>query len=77
MGPASIEKAPYVDASSSHKECSGNTVFSPSPRMNAGMAIKHNILYLYGGMIEDGDRQYTLSDFYSLGNIIAFKILMG
>ena len=25
---------------------------------------------MYGGMFEDGDRQYTLSDFYSLGKIL-------
>jgi len=31
------------------------------------MAVKHNVLYLYGGMMEEGDRQYTFSDFYSLG----------
>ncbi|XP_024887164.1 kelch domain-containing protein 4 isoform X1 [Temnothorax curvispinosus] len=42
------------------------TKFLPLPRMNAGMATKHNILYLYGGIMEEGDRQYTFSDFYSL-----------
>ncbi|KAK7863617.1 hypothetical protein R5R35_006156 [Gryllus longicercus] len=40
--------------------------FVPSPRMNCGLAVKGGVLYLYGGMIEDGDRQYTYSDFYSL-----------
>ncbi|XP_029664882.1 kelch domain-containing protein 4 [Formica exsecta] len=39
----------------------------PSPRMNAGMVMKHNVLYLYGGLVEEDDRQYTLCDFYSLG----------
>jgi len=42
------------------------TNFFPSPRMNAGMVVKNNILYLYGGMMEENDRQYTFSDFYSL-----------
>ncbi|TGZ54805.1 Kelch domain-containing protein [Temnothorax longispinosus] len=42
------------------------TKFLPLPRINAGMATKHNILYLYGGIMEEGDRQYTFSDFYSL-----------
>ncbi|CAH1099021.1 unnamed protein product [Psylliodes chrysocephalus] len=41
-------------------------LFQPSPRMNCGLAIKHGILYLYGGMFEDGDKQITFSDFYSL-----------
>ncbi|XP_018561672.1 kelch domain-containing protein 4-like [Anoplophora glabripennis] len=41
-------------------------VFQPSPRINCGLAIKHGILYLYGGMFEDGDKQITFNDFYSL-----------
>ncbi|KAG7211505.1 hypothetical protein KM043_010774 [Ampulex compressa] len=41
-------------------------VFFPSPRINCGLAVKHSVLYLYGGMFEDGDRQYTLNDLYSL-----------
>lgn len=40
--------------------------FTPCPRINPGLAVKHNILYLYGGMFEDGSRQYTFNDFYSL-----------
>nr|XP_053641727.1 kelch domain-containing protein 4-like [Cherax quadricarinatus] len=42
-------------------------VFTPLPRINAGMAIKRGVLYLYGGMFEDGDKQLTLDDFYTLG----------
>ncbi|XP_069951716.1 kelch domain-containing protein 4 [Cherax quadricarinatus] len=30
------------------------------------MAIKRGVLYLYGGMFEDGDKQLTLDDFYTL-----------
>ncbi|XP_046734105.1 kelch domain-containing protein 4-like [Diprion similis] len=41
-------------------------IFSPSPRINPGLAVKHGMLYLFGGMFEDGDRQYTLNDFYKL-----------
>ena len=41
-------------------------IFLPSPRMNALLAVKNGLLYLYGGMYEAGDRQYTFSDFYSL-----------
>ncbi|XP_064473381.1 kelch domain-containing protein 4-like [Ornithodoros turicata] len=41
-------------------------VLVPVARMNAAMAMKHNVLYLYGGMVEDGDKQFTLSDMYSL-----------
>ena len=54
--------------------------------MNAGLAVKRGILYLYGGMFEDNHKQLTLNDFYGLGekkikfllvwlgrNIIEFK----
>merc|ERR1712178_7643 len=42
------------------------SVFMPRPRMNTLLAVKHGILYLYGGMVEDGDKQITLSDMYAL-----------
>lgn len=38
----------------------------PSPRMNPAMTIRNGVLFLYGGTIEEGDRQYTLDDFYAL-----------
>lgn len=41
---------------------------TPSPRMKLGLVVCEGILYLYGGVFEDGDKQYTLSDFYSIGN---------
>ena len=40
--------------------------FTPCPRMNPMLCVRHGTLYLYGGVFEDGDRQVTLSDFYSL-----------
>ena len=41
-------------------------LFVPHPRMNPILTVKNGILYLYGGLYEDGDRQFTLRDFYSL-----------
>ncbi|XP_073911607.1 kelch domain-containing protein 4 isoform X4 [Castor canadensis] len=38
----------------------------PCPRSNAMLAVKHGLLYVYGGMFEAGDRQVTLSDLYCL-----------
>lgn len=40
--------------------------FTPCPRMNALLAVKNSLLYLYGGIYEVGDKQFTLSDMYSL-----------
>ncbi|ELU14765.1 hypothetical protein CAPTEDRAFT_226649 [Capitella teleta] len=40
--------------------------FTPSARMNPAMTIRNGVLYLYGGVIEEGEKQFTMSDFYSL-----------
>ncbi|XP_003418188.1 kelch domain-containing protein 4 isoform X1 [Loxodonta africana] len=47
-------------------EEAGPPVVAPSPRSNAMLAVKHGLLYVYGGMFEAGDRQVTLSDLYCL-----------
>ncbi|KAL5021888.1 hypothetical protein ScPMuIL_001043 [Solemya velum] len=44
----------------------GENVFQPCPRMNPLLVVKNGILYMYGGVFEIGDKQMTLSDFYSL-----------
>lgn len=38
----------------------------PCPRSSAMAAVKHGKLYLYGGMFEVGDCQFTLNDLYCL-----------
>lgn len=38
----------------------------PCPRSSAMAVVKHGKLYLYGGMFEVGDRQFTLNDLYCL-----------
>ncbi|XP_076878403.1 kelch domain-containing protein 4-like isoform X5 [Brachyhypopomus gauderio] len=38
----------------------------PCPRSSAMATVKHGKLYLYGGMFEVGDRQFTLNDLYCL-----------
>ncbi|GAB6026588.1 hypothetical protein CHUAL_013001 [Chamberlinius hualienensis] len=43
-----------------------STSFQPPARMNAGIAIKYNTLFLYGGIQEVGKNTITFSDFYSL-----------
>lgn len=45
------------------------TANMPSPRMKPGLTICKGHLYLYGGEFENGSKQYTLNDFYSLGTI--------
>ncbi|XP_041375577.1 kelch domain-containing protein 4-like [Gigantopelta aegis] len=41
-------------------------IFRPSPRMNTVLVVKNGVLFLYGGLYEEGDKQVTLADFYSL-----------
>lgn len=38
----------------------------PLERYNAMLAVQRNTLYIYGGIFEKGDREYTLDDFYTL-----------
>jgi len=38
----------------------------PTPRFNAGMVYKGGKLYLFAGIVETGDKDLTLCDFYSL-----------
>ncbi|XP_060810491.1 kelch domain-containing protein 4 [Amyelois transitella] len=38
----------------------------PSPRMSAMMAVLKSTLYVYGGVLEKDDKQFYLSDMYSL-----------
>lgn len=70
-GIFTVTIGPAATSVSDKKESIQENVFVPCPRINPGLVVKHNILYLYGGIFEDGDRQYTLSDFYSLGTSFA------
>ncbi|GAA6027287.1 hypothetical protein JCM8097_002560 [Rhodosporidiobolus ruineniae] len=38
----------------------------PGPRYNAMLAVQKNTLYLYGGILESGNREFTLADFHTL-----------
>lgn len=46
---------------------------TPSPRMKPGLAVCKGNLYLYGGEFESGSKQFTLNDFYSLGELNAIR----
>ena len=56
-----------IKAEKSGKSSSGGGG-GPTPRFGASMAVaKSGQLFLFGGMVEDGDKQITLNDFYCLG----------
>lgn len=56
-----------VDKPVESSKASSNSCNVPTPRMKPGLVVCKGMLYLYGGVFEDGDKQYTLSDFYSIG----------
>lgn len=67
VGP-SVSSQTSAETASSQYESKESAAANPHPRMNCGLAIKHGILYLYGGLNEQGEKQLTFSDLYSLGN---------
>lgn len=60
LGPSTSEPG------SSLQKADGPKAFQPAKRMNCGLAVKRGCLFLYGGMFEDGDKQVTYADMYSL-----------
>lgn len=58
-----VQPPPKADDSASEASSTGQ---EPCPRSSAMLAVKHGLLYVYGGMFEAGDRQVTLSDLYCL-----------
>ncbi|XP_029463892.1 kelch domain-containing protein 4 [Rhinatrema bivittatum] len=59
------EKSDSDDSVNDNEEASGPQM-EPHPRSNAMVAVKHGLLYVYGGMFEVGDRQFTLNDLYCI-----------
>lgn len=57
---------PSQSKSSTQMETETVDFGGPSPRMNTGIVVCKGLLYIYGGMYERGNRQYTLSDFYCI-----------
>ncbi|TAQ89778.1 hypothetical protein B7494_g1886 [Chlorociboria aeruginascens] len=38
----------------------------PHPRFNAQLTVQNDILYIYGGTLEKGDREYTFDEMYAI-----------
>lgn len=64
-GPASDQDDGSEEDDDEKEEASGPRV-EPCPRSNTMIAVKQGLLYVYGGMFEVGDRQFTLNDLYCL-----------
>ncbi|XP_062033525.1 kelch domain-containing protein 4 isoform X1 [Lepus europaeus] len=64
--PGPVGQPQEEDEDGDGAEAAGGPEVGPSPRSHAMLAVKHGLLYLYGGMFEAGDRQVTLGDLYCL-----------
>lgn len=42
------------------------TLEPPHPRFNAQLAVQEDILFIYGGTFEKGDREFTFDDLYAI-----------
>ncbi|XP_073411020.1 kelch domain-containing protein 4 [Dendrobates tinctorius] len=63
--PGEASPASEEEDEDEEEEAAGPQV-EPSPRSSAMTAVRQGVLYVYGGMFEVGDRQFTLNDLYSL-----------
>ncbi|KAM4722605.1 kelch domain-containing protein 4 [Rhinophrynus dorsalis] len=63
-----VSESEEEDCSDEDNDQEGATrpLVEPCPRSNTMIAVKQSIIYVYGGMFEIGDRQFTLNDLYSL-----------
>lgn len=66
VGTSSAEASSTELGASLLKMAANRSVFVPPPRISGGVAVRKGVLYLYGGLYEEEDKQLTLNDFYSL-----------
>lgn len=57
--PKSEEEAPLVPVKEKVMEF-------PHPRFNAQLAVQDDVLFIYGGTFEKGDREYTFDEMYAV-----------
>lgn len=63
------EELPFdLQIDAEHKEEKEEEMAAPAPcpRINPSLIIRGSTLYVYGGVVEDGDREITLDDCWSL-----------
>lgn len=68
IGPSSSGAASASVSDADASTTPAAPLVAPSPRMGCGLCVRHGQLYVYGGLVEDGDKQYTLNDMFSIGN---------
>nr|XP_046250986.1 kelch domain-containing protein 4 [Scatophagus argus] len=64
--PAAREEEEEDDEDEEDEDDASAPLVEPCPRSSAMAVVRQGKLFLYGGMFEVGDRQFTLNDFYCL-----------
>ncbi|GAA5857490.1 hypothetical protein JCM8547_009299 [Rhodosporidiobolus lusitaniae] len=64
LPPPKVETPPPEEEDGEDADDPEKTV--PGMRYNAMLAVQKNTLFLYGGILEAGNREYTLADFHTL-----------
>uniref|UniRef100_A0A7N8X074 Kelch domain containing 4 n=1 Tax=Mastacembelus armatus TaxID=205130 RepID=A0A7N8X074_9TELE len=64
--PAAQEEEEEEEEEEEDEGSASAPLVEPCPRSSAMAAVRQGKLFLYGGMFEVGDRQFTLNDFYCL-----------
>lgn len=55
------------DADNAHTKIEKPVAYEfPHPRFNAQLAVQNDVLYIYGGTYEKGDREFTFDEMYSI-----------
>ncbi|KAG0658018.1 hypothetical protein C6P46_006078 [Rhodotorula mucilaginosa] len=65
-GPGEGESADFAINRAENDEDDDPEKTIPGQRYNVMACVQRNTLYLYGGILEAGNREYTLADFHSL-----------
>ncbi|OBT62949.1 hypothetical protein VE03_07659 [Pseudogymnoascus sp. 23342-1-I1] len=57
---------PTEEKEGPEKSVKENASEFPHPRFNAQLAVQSDVLYIYGGTFEKGDREYTFDEMYAV-----------
>ena len=66
MDDMEIEKPKEVEASEKDIPAKEVLMEFPHPRFNAQLTVQDDVLYIYGGRFEKGDREYTFDEMYAV-----------
>ncbi|KAH9097002.1 hypothetical protein Ae201684P_011734 [Aphanomyces euteiches] len=66
LAPSTTDTTEASVAANAEEEPAAPPQRMPLPRINPALIVRGNTFYVYGGVLEDGDREITLDDCWSL-----------